>query len=36
MIANIAAMLMHIAALSFFWAVLLLSVLVIKHTIKGD
>jgi hypothetical protein len=35
MIAYIAAMLMHIAALSFFWGVLLISVLVIKHTIKN-
>jgi hypothetical protein len=29
-------MISHIAALSFFWGVLLLSVLVIKHTIKGN
>lgn len=29
-------MISHIAVLSFFWGVLLLSVLVIKHTIKGD
>ena len=36
MIANIAAMLMHIAALSFFWGILLLSVLIIKHTIRGN
>ena len=26
---------MHIAALSFFWGVLLLSILVIRHTIKN-
>lgn len=26
----------HIAALSFFWGVLLLSILVIKHTVKGN
>jgi hypothetical protein len=26
----------HIAVLSFFWGVLLLSILVIKHTIKGN
>jgi hypothetical protein len=26
----------HIAVLTFFWGVLLLSILVIKHTIKGN
>jgi hypothetical protein len=26
----------HIAVLSFFWGVLLLSILVIKHTIRGN
>jgi len=26
----------HIAVLSFFWAVLGLSILTIKHTMKGD
>jgi hypothetical protein len=29
-------MISHIAALSFFWGVLLLSILVIKHTIRGN
>jgi hypothetical protein len=29
-------MIAHIAALSFFWGVLLLSILVIKHTIRGN
>jgi hypothetical protein len=29
-------MIAHIAVLSFFWGVLLLSILVIKHTIKGN
>lgn len=29
-------MIAHIAVLSFFWGVLLLSVLVIKHTIRGN
>jgi hypothetical protein len=26
----------HIAILSFFWGVLFLSILTIKHTMKGD
>jgi hypothetical protein len=26
----------HIAILSFFWGVLLLSIFAIKHTMKGD
>jgi hypothetical protein len=26
----------HIIVLSFFWGVLLLSILVIKHTIRGN
>jgi hypothetical protein len=29
-------MIAHIAVLSFFWGVLLLSILVIKHTIRGN
>ena len=29
-------MISHIAVLSFFWGVLLLSILVIKHTIRGN
>jgi hypothetical protein len=29
-------MISHIAVLSFFWGVLLLSILVIKHTIEGN
>ena len=36
MIADIAAMLMHIGALSLIWAALLLTVLAIYHTIRGD
>jgi hypothetical protein len=29
-------MIAHIAVLSFFWGALLLSILVIKHTIRGN
>ena len=29
-------MIAHIAVLSFFWGVLLLSILAMKHTIKGN
>ena len=30
------AYLAHIGVISFFWGVLLLSILVIKHTIRGN